>query len=230
MSMTQLEVVDQDGAIREALENVSGDTRADFLRKAALTGGGVVGGGAVLGALARPAAAATVNDVNILNFALTLEHLEASFYTEAENKGALKGRLARFAEVVGAHERAHVAALQEALGSAAIKKPKFDFQGTTTDEALFGQTAVALEDTGVAAYAGAAPSIDSAAVLEAALGIHSVEARHAAWIRHVLGSEPSPEAFDQPKTVSEVLAIVTETKFIASPLMTASGEAPAFTG
>ena len=226
----QLYELDQDGAIQEALESVSGDTRADFLRKAAITGGGIVGGGAVLGALAGPASAATANDVNILNFALTLEYLEATFYTEAEQSGALSGKLANFAQVVGAHERAHVAALQKTLGRAAVKKPKFNFQGTTKDAKLFGATAVVLEDTGVSAYKGAAPSIDSPKVLGAAIAIHSVEARHAAWIRHILGKSPAPAAFDQPKSVDQVLAAVSETKFIASPIMTAEGTAPPFTG
>jgi Ferritin-like domain len=101
-----LEEVDRDGAIQEAIDKVSGDSRAGFLTKAALATGGLIGGGAVLGALASPAAAATKNDVAIANFALTLEYLEAEFYTEAVRRGALRGRTLRFARVVGAHERA----------------------------------------------------------------------------------------------------------------------------
>ena len=75
--------------------------------------------------------------------------------------GALTGELALFAEVVGGHERAHVKALKAALGRKAVKKPRFDFQGTTEDAAKFAATAQVLEDTGVAAYAGQAPNVKS---------------------------------------------------------------------
>ena len=221
---------DQDGALAEALDAVEGDTRADFLRKAAVAGGGLVGGGAAFAALAAPAGAQSASDVNILNFALTLEFLEAEFYTRAENGGALGGRLRRFAEVVGAHERAHVAALQKTLGNKAVRKPKFDFKGTTDDPALFGTTAATLEATGTAAYGGAAPMVQSPAVLKAAVAIHSVEARHTSWINHILGQPPAPVAFYEPKSMSEVLAAVASTGFIASPIMTQQGEAPAFLG
>jgi len=85
--------LDRDGAIREALEAVGGDSRAAFLRKA------TVGGAALLGAVAAaPAAdAASSRDVSILNYALTLEYLQAAFYTEAEREGALRGKAARAA-------------------------------------------------------------------------------------------------------------------------------------
>ena len=230
MAKSHLEQLDQDGAIAEALDGVAGDTRAEFLRKAVVTGGGLVGGGAALAAFAAPAGAQSAGDVNILNFALTLEFLEAEFYTRAERNGALGGRLARFAQVVGEHERAHGAALPKALGNKAVRKPKFDFQGTTDDPALFGTTAATLEATGVAAYGGAAPMVESTAVLDAAVAIHTVEARHTAWINHILGESPAPVAFYEPKSVSQVLAAVTATGFIAGPIMTRQGEAPAFLG
>jgi hypothetical protein len=225
-----LEEVDRDGAVREAMANVEGDTRADFLRKAALGAGGLVGSGALLGALATNAKAATSNDVAIANFALTLEYLESTFYSDAVANGALSGKVADFARIVKAHELAHVAALKKMLGSAAIARPTFDFRGTTENQAKFQKTAQVLEDTGVAAYKGQAPLIDSDAVLKAALSIHTVEAHHASWIRHLNGAAPAPAAFDLAKTKDQVLAAVTATKFItAQPTMTASG-APLFTG
>ena len=230
MTTTHFEQLDQDGAIAEALDGVRGDTRAGFLRKAVITGGGLVGGGAALGAFAAPAGAQSASDVNILNFALTLEFLEAEFYTQAERAGALSGRLERFAKVVGEHERAHVSALQDTLGNKAVRKPKFNFQGTTEDPALFGKTAATLEATGVAAYGGAAPMVQSEAVLKAAVAIHSVEARHTAWINHILGEPPAPVAFYEPMSVSHVLAAVMATGFIAGPIMTKQGEAPGFLG
>ena len=71
----------------------------------------------------------TSNDVDILNYALTLEYLQAAFYTEAERLGALRGKARQAAEVVGAVERAHVTALRAALGSAAVARPTFNFKG-----------------------------------------------------------------------------------------------------
>ncbi len=227
----QLEKVDADGALREALDKVGDGTRAGFLKKTMLTTGGIVGGGAILGALATPAQAATANDVSILNFALTLEYLEAAFYAEAVSMGALSGDVLALAKVVAAHEKAHVDFLKSALGSAAVAKPSFNFQGTTESQSKFKATAQVLEDTGVMAYAGQAPLIDSGAVLAAALSVHSVEARHASWIRHLNGANPAPAAFDPAKTKAEILAAVAGTKFISGkPAMTSSGGSPAFTG
>src|SRR5919106_1546090 len=106
-------VLVRDGAICEALAKVDGDSRADFLRKA------TVGGAALVGALAAaPAASAqSKSDVDILNYALTLEYVQAAFYTEAEEARALRGKAARAAAVVGPVERAHVRAFRKALGS-----------------------------------------------------------------------------------------------------------------
>ena len=223
--------VDRDGAIEEAFEKLTRESsRRGFLSRAGILTGGLMGGGAVLGALAGPASAATATDVAIANFALTLEYLEAEFYTQAEAAGALSDDLAEFARVVGQHERDHVAALKKMLGSAAVAKPAFDFKGTTEDPGAFAETAQVLEDTGVAAYKGQAPRIDTEAVLNAALAIHTVEARHAAWIRHLNGAPPAPDAFDAAKSMDQILAAVTKTGFITSkPSMTGQGD-PSFTG
>jgi Ferritin-like domain len=225
-----LDEVDRDGAIQEAIDNVSGDSRARFLTKATIATGGLIGGGAILGALASPASAATNNDVAIANFALTLEYLEAEFYTEAVRMGALRGETLRFAQVVGAHERAHVAALRKMLGAAAVRKPTFNFRGTTENAAKFEATAVVLEETGVAAYKGQAGLIDSTAILKAALAIHSVEARHASWIRRITGASPAPAAFDKPKTKAQILAAVNSTRFITGQPRTTARGTPSFTG
>ncbi len=226
-----LEAVDRDGAIREALDSVGDDSRAGFLKRSMLATGGIVGGGALLAVTATSAEAATANDVSILNFALTLEYLEAEFYTEAVAMGALSGEVLAFARVVAGHERAHVAFLKKALGTAAVAKPSFNFRGTTENQAKFKATAQVLEDTGVKAYAGQAPLIDADAILAAALSVHSVEARHASWIRHINGSPPAPVAFDRPATKEQILAVVAKTQFITgTPAMTASGGSPSFTG
>ena len=172
--------------------------------------------GSAMGAVTR----ATAGDVDILNFALTLEYLEAAFYAEAVSMGKLMGEPKMFAKVVAKDEDAHVTFLKGALGSKAVKKPKFDFQGTTGKQATFLSTAMALEDTGVSAYAGAAPMIANKKTLAAALSVHSVEARHAAWVRQIIGHggspSPAPSAFDPARSKAEVLKVVTGTKFIVA--------------
>jgi hypothetical protein len=212
-----LEELDQDGAIREAADKVDGDTRASFLRKAGLGAGAVVGGGAFLGALPAIASAGVAkSDVAILNFALTLEYLEAAFYTEAVSKGKFSGEVGQFANIVRAHEAAHVAFLRNALGRAAVKKPNFDFKGTTTDEAKFKATAQVLEDTGVAAYLGQVGNIRSKKILAAAGSILPVEARHAGWIRNINSVTGAPKAFEGAKTKAQILAAVKGTGFIVA--------------
>jgi hypothetical protein len=212
-----LEAVDADGAIREALDDVAGESRANFLKHAVVAGGTIAAGGVVLGGLPKlvSAAPSPSQDVKILNFALLLEYLEAEFYTRATASGVLTGETARFASVVGAHERSHVAFLRKALGSKAGAKPTFDFKGTTEDQARFQATAVVLEDTGVAAYNGQGPNLTKK-TLGAAAQIVSVEARHAAWIRDIVGKNPAPKAFDQAKTKAQIEAAVSKTGFIQS--------------
>lgn len=213
--LPSLEELDVDGAIRETAEKVDGVTRASFLRKAGVGAGAVIGGGTLMGFLPSPASAGVAkSDVAILNYALTLEYLEAAFYTEAVAKGRFSGKVGTFAKVVKAHEVAHVAALKGALGSAAVKKPKFDFKGTTADEAKFKATAQALEDTGVAAYLGQVGNIKSKQILAAAGSILPIEARHAGWIRDINGTVGAPAAFEAGKSMSQILAAVKGTGFI----------------
>jgi rubrerythrin len=204
-----LQEVDADGAIRE--------TRAAFLKKAGLGGAAVLGGGALMGAIPSLASAATpATDVAILNYALTLEYLEAEFYRQARLNQVANGdsQLQSFVNVVARHEAAHVTALRKALGAKAVAKPKFDFKDTVTNKSKFVATAQVLEDTGVAAYLGQAGHIKSKAVLAAAGSILPVEARHAAWIRHIAGAVPAPTGFEAGLTKAQVLAAVKKTGFI----------------
>ncbi len=226
MSDLTLGELDRDGAIREAVEQVSGETRTAFLGRAA------VGGAALLGALAAPgrSEATAASDVAILNYALTLEYLQAAFYTETERFGAVGGELKRVPPQLGAVERAHVEAIKAALGRAAVKRPAFDFQGVTEDQSKFLRTAVAFEDLGAAAYKAQAPRIKSSALLAAAVSIHSVEARHAAWMRYLAGATPAANAFDQGKPESEVRAIVASTHFIVRHPKSTASKRPKYTG
>lgn len=216
MTDLTIEELDVDGAIREGAEAVQKDSRAGFMATAAVGAAGLVGGGALLAALPGVASAASANDVAILNFALTLEYLERDFYNEAVRYGgAGKGAQRHFALVARGHENAHVQALKKVLGRKAIKQPKFNFRQNTHNETDFRKTAITLEDTGVKAYKGQAPLIQSTQILAAALAIHSVEADHAAWIRRIDHQDPTyTGAFELPLTRSQVLTAVANTGFI----------------
>ena len=202
-----LEALDTDGAIREAEDSVAGDTRADFFRKGAVAGGAVIGSGVLLGglpdlALAKPS---KKQDVKILNYALTLEYLEAAFYKEALQKAGLTGDDLSAAKIVSRHENAHVKFLKSQLGRKAVKKPKFDFGNATANPVNFLKTAVALEDTGVKAYSGQATRIKQAAVVKAAVSILTVEARHASRFRSLNKQNFAPRSFDKPAGMKSVL-------------------------
>ena len=143
--------IDCDDALAET--RTMAETR---LSRRRLLGASLAGAGVLLGRASAAGAAEGLpaSDVDILNYALVLEFLQAAFYTEAERNGALKGKAAQAATVVGATERAHVKAFRKLLGSQAVKEPLFDFQGTTEQQQAFLKTAVAFEDLAVAAYKG----------------------------------------------------------------------------
>ena len=217
-----LEVLDADGAIRDSAE-AAGFDRAGFLKKGALAGGGLLAGSAMFGTFLASAEAAIsttkrskANDVKILNYALTLEFLEAEFYKQAVANQAYgsSADLKRFAEVVAKHEAKHVTFLRGALGAKAIRKPTFDFGDTVRDQAKFAATAQVLEDTGVSAYLGQVKNVFQGGVLQAAGTIATVEARHAAWIRFINGETPAPAVFDRPKSERAILSAVGATGFI----------------
>jgi hypothetical protein len=223
-----LDEVDVDGAIREAAHEVSGDTRLGFLKKAGLAGGAVMGGGAVVSALApsafaasqkgRPPAKFGKGDIGILNYALTLEYLEAAFYNGATAaKLSLTPQVAAFLKTVTADENAHVAFLKKALGSKATSAPKVDF-GDATSKAKWIPTSFVLENTGVHAYSGQVLNISNPAYVAAAASILTVEARHASVAGLLMKATPkniSPEgAFDTPLTAAQVLKAVEGTGFL----------------
>jgi hypothetical protein len=203
---------DTDGALQETAAEAKHHSRRSFLRASGIAVGGAVAAGGLVPGVA--GAATPKGDVAILNFALTLEYLESAFYASALKHAGLKGEFKRLATTVHAHEAAHVVALQKALGSAAVKRPTFDFGSAVQSQSAFGATAVVLEDTGVQAYQGQVSFIRSSAVFKAAISIHPVEARHAAWIRNIMGQAPAPAAFNPALTKSQVLAAVTGTGFI----------------
>ncbi len=131
-----------------------------------------------------------------LQLALTLEYLEADFYTMGLDSGIIPaGKDLAVFQQISKHETAHVNFLAGALGTDAPERPTFDFTagGTFpdvfTNYATFLAVAQAFEDTGVRAYKGQAPNLISApTLLTYALQIHSVEARHASEVRRLRGS------------------------------------------
>ena len=143
--------------------------------------------------------------VDVANFALTLEYLEDEFYRNGlAAAGLVPASDQKVIAQISKHETAHVALLKGALGAAAIAKPTFKYPaGTFTSYPTFLATARALEDTGVQAYKGQAPAlINDKAILQVALQIHSVEARHASEVRRILGlkgwvSDPTQTTFTQ---------------------------------
>jgi rubrerythrin len=188
--------------------DVSGLSRSAFLARSAIATGGLYGAGAV-GSFVTRAFAQGGGDVEILNFALTLEYLETAFYEEAIAKAGLSGEAKELAQLIGDHEKQHVEALTGAIenaGGKPVKAPGVKFP--LSNQASFLKLAMAFEDTGVYAYNGAAPMIKSADVLGAAGAIVQVEARHAAAIRALAGESPTPGAFDKTLDKDQVLKAV----------------------
>jgi hypothetical protein len=221
--------IDADGALEEVAAILPSPTRRDLLR------GAVVGGTALLAALAGAsaadaAAAHTKRDISILRFDLVLEYLQAGLYTEAERLGALKPKTLAWARVVGAHERAHAKAIKSLLGSKAVKSPSFDYRGVTSNEDAFVKTAVSFEELTAALLKWQAVRLDSREILAAAVSLHSVETRHAAWIRHILGLRPVIQAFDKPAPQREMAQLIRSTRFIVSRPETARKQRPSLTG
>jgi rubrerythrin len=184
-------------------------SRSDVLLKGALAAGAVYGALAVGPFVRRALGAMGGSDVDILNFALTLEYLEAKFYEEAKSRAKPSGELKSLVNLLASDEQQHVEALTatiKKLGGKPVAEPKFDFSYSGTGGFL--KLAQTFEDTGVSAYNGAAPMIKSKEVLAAAGGIVQVEARHAAAIRLQNKVEPAPEAFDPPLDEKQVLKAV----------------------
>ncbi len=186
-------------------------TRARWLECGLAAGAGLASGGILVGGFASLARSSPSHreDVEVLNFALAFEELQADFYARALRGLSLRGDWLQFAQVVGAHERAHVAFVRRALGSAANPAPRFELTRGPASLGDFQRLAIDLEDAGVALYNGQAGNL-TASSLAAAAEIVSVEARHAAWARDLAGELPAPVATDVPADAAEVRARLTQ--------------------
>jgi hypothetical protein len=191
-----------------AVCEVHGMSRASFLLRGALAAGSVYGASAVSPFVSSALAQGGGGDAEILNFALTLEYLESDFYNVKGTQVGLSGQAKSYAKLFGEQESQHIEALTAAvkqLGGKPVAKPTFVFPAD--DEKSFLALASVLENTGVGAYNGAAPSLKSKQVLAEAGEILQVEARHAAAINLLIGKSPTPnQGFDPPLTKTQVLA------------------------
>jgi hypothetical protein len=189
---------------------VGGITRSSFILRGALAAGAVYGVGAVTPFVSQALAETGGGDVEILNFALTLEYLESDFYNVKGREVGLSGTAKSYATMFGEQEADHVKALTSAiksLGGKPVAKPMFAIPASS--QSSFLSLASVLENTGVSAYNGAAPSLQSKEVLASAGSIVQIEARHAAAINLLIGQSPTPsEGFDLPLTKAQVLAKV----------------------
>jgi hypothetical protein len=222
--------VDVDGALQETAAEAFPESRAAFLRRSVAAA--VVGVGGLFAAETAEAAgiAKTKNDIAILRFDLVMEYLQAGLYTEAERLGALTAKTLGWARVVGAHERAHVAALKGLLGRKIVPSPTFNYGNVTSNERVFIRTAVGFEDLTAALLKWQAPRLDSRPIVAAAVTLHSVETRHAAWIRHLIGLQPAANAFDKPASQQRMARLIASTHFIASRPRLAGRTRPRVTG
>jgi rubrerythrin len=167
-------------------------------------------GGPIFNAGTGAEAAPLDNDLTILNYALTLEYLEAAFYKDVVKSGLFKGEELAVLKKFGAEEQQHVEALSgtvKKLGGKPAPMPKAEFPLKSAKSVA--ELAGTVENLGAAAYLGQAANIKSPEVLAAALSIHSVEARHAATLNTLLKLSITPDgAFGKPADVATVLKSV----------------------
>ena len=147
---------------------------------------------------------ASVNEVDVLQYALTLENLELAYYTQglslfnasAFTAAGYPSFLQPYLLIIQSHEQTHVNFLTSVIGSTAVPACTYNFASALVNVSTFLATAAALENAGQTAYDGAINGITTAAYAQAAATIATVEARHAAFLNNVLGTVPFPNTFD----------------------------------
>ena len=202
------------------IEFQSEHDRRSFLRNAVLVG---VGATYVASTVSDPrtflrgstasAAGTTMakqsSDIDILNYALTLEYLESGFYEMGLKANLLKGRELDLVTPIAEHEAAHVAAVTDtikALGGKPVAKPQLTFPASTfKNRNKFLATASVFEELGVKAYHGQVPLVESVDILAAAASIAGVESRHAAILADLTGGNPFPQPIEANLPMKDVL-------------------------
>ena len=169
-------------------------------------------------------------DLDILNYALTLEHLEDMMYQKAIASGSLSGRALQLAQEFGAAEHQHVVTLTSVIsqmgGTPVAARAGYNFPAFS-DQASTLSFLIKIEDTGVGAYLGQVGSIQAGAILGAAASIYAVEALHTAALRTLVGMPANPNgAFEKPLDMATVLAAAGP---LLGPVAGASSSAPAAT-
>ena len=162
------------------------------------------------------------SDVDVLNYALTLEYLEAEFYRQGNEAGLLSGKEAEYLAAVQRDEESHVSTVMQTvqtIGGQPVEAPAVDFGDAFSSRAKYLTLSHTFENVGVQAYLGAAGFISDKAILQAAAGIFGVEARHAAIVGNLLGLEAEGGVYmgatETPLSKDEVLAAVQP--FLAGP-------------
>ena len=175
------------------------------------------------------------SDIDVLNYALTLEYLEAAFYEQGNAANLVSGREATYLAKIQQDEETHVSLITQTiqkLGGTPVAKPMVDFGDVFASRDSYLETSFTFENLGVGAYLGAAGYVKDKAILQAAAGIFGVEARHAAIVANLLNKPAEGGvymgAFETPKTKSAVLAKATP--FITSQMSQVPGGAPATGG
>lgn len=153
------------------------------------------------------------DDLEVLNYALTLEYLESTFYQQGNARKLLSGKEAEYLVRVQKDEEAHVSALTstiQKLGGTPVAAPGVDFKDSFSSRTKYLTTSHTFENLGVSAYLGAAGFIKNKDILQAAAGIFGVECRHAAVVGNLLGLTPEGGVYmgaqETPKMKAEVLA------------------------
>lgn len=203
------------------------DTRREFLTRSAAVGGSALalafaGSNAALAEGSDDVNQDDATDVEVLQFALTLEHLENAFYRDVGGQfderdyrqaeflrgfgDRVRDDVVENVEDIGAHEAEHVEVLTdviEDLGADPVQEAEYDFGVGDVDE--FATIASVLENTGVTAYTGSIGDVETTALKTAGATIATVEARHASYLNLLTGEDPFPAAFDTPATRADVL-------------------------
>lgn len=197
-------------------------SRRHYLKAASIAGGlaaaTTLAPSSIAGIALAESAFQADGDLGVLNYALTLEHLEAALYRDLNASGLLTGKAADYAREFGAHESAHVDALTKTItqlgGTPVQAQAAYNWPKLTTQAEVLDILAT-VEDVGASAYLGAAPLLKNADLLTVAVQIHTNEAWHATAFRALAGQDFVPFAFAPARTMAEVVAMVTP--FLQAP-------------